>query len=110
MLGLILVHIFAGRVCLAIDYHHLLLHICHLPAFEAEQLYLSFCRGCLIRSFESNTVTARSSGEMPFILLLGCLEVEGYIRHYTSSKSRRHLLVSMLCLDSLAANHNHIFM
>lgn len=109
MLGLILVYIFVCWVCLAIDYHHPLLHLCHAPAFEAEQLYLSFCRGSLIMSFESSSVTSRSSWEMPFILFFGCLEVEGYIRYYTSSKSRRYLLVSMPCLDFLAANHNRIY-
>lgn len=90
MLGLSLVYIFAGQVRLAID-HHLLLYFCHSPTFAAEQLYLSFCRGyfaCII-------VTLKRSCGMPIILLFGCLEVEGYIRHYTSSKSRRLLLVSI---------------
>lgn len=69
MLGLILVYIFAGRVCLAIDYHPLLLHLCHSAAFAAEQLYLRFYRGCLIMSFESITVTSEILGDALYSLI-----------------------------------------
>lgn len=63
-------------ICLVIQYHHLLLHLCLSSTFAADQLYLGLCSGFLIMRFESITATSKRSWEMPNILLFGCLEVK----------------------------------
>ena len=62
-------------MCLVIQYHHLLLHLCHSSTFVADQLYLGLCSGFVIMRFESITAMSKRSWEMPSILLFGYLEV-----------------------------------
>lgn len=61
-------------MCLVIQYHHLLLHLCHSSTLVDDN-YLGLCSGFLIMRFESITATPKRSWEMPNIFLFGCLEV-----------------------------------
>lgn len=105
-------------MCLVIQYHHLLLHFCHSSTFVADQLYLGLCSDILIMRFESRTATSKKEvlGDAQYSLIW-VLGGKGHVRHYSTSKSRRHLLGlshpcrqsdwMMLFLDFFGREHNN---